>query len=181
MRPLSIAIPLPPNIKTQLQRLCFGLPSIQWVGEENFYLILNCLGSVDGALYLDIKEKLAEVHHPSFLLSIEGIGCSQAKGSRGVIWAGVSSSESLKSLKKTVDAILKTLPMTLQSRQFSPHVILARYEKINVQRLGAYLEAHAAFTSPQFAVEAFVIISRQITQKHTFYIEEDRYLLSVTL
>ena len=125
---LFIAIPLPKNLKSQLERLCFGLPSIFWEEPENFQIIISQLGSTEGTLILDIKEKLKELEFPQFSLSLSGIGCTRKKGGSGVLWAGVEENPQLNKLRAAINKSLEDLPIQYD-RSHIPRITLARYEK----------------------------------------------------
>ena len=57
---LFVAIDLPPDIVAQLQGLCCGVPGARWVQPEQMHLTLRFIGEVDGGVFRDIKEGLAD-------------------------------------------------------------------------------------------------------------------------
>jgi 2'-5' RNA ligase len=176
MGPLFVAIPIPSIIRAQLQRLCFGLPSVKWIDEESLHLTLLYIGLVEGTLFLDIREKLSEITFPSFSISLDGVDCYH-KRSRGEVWVGVHTSGPLQQLHNKLSRLLKEFPIAQEAHPFSPHIILGHYEKISDHRLGAYLEANAAFMTAPFSVESFALLSSEKTERHVHYVEQARFFL----
>ena len=52
---LFVAIDLPPEIKKELGKICFGLPGAKWVPADQLHLTLRFIGEVDGGLSKDIS------------------------------------------------------------------------------------------------------------------------------
>ena len=173
MSSLSVAIPLPKNIKSQLQRLCYGLPAAKWIESENFHLKLLTLGEVDGNALLDIDEKLVDIRTASFPLVLQGLNWVPANDA---LWLGIAPCEALDSLRKIIDNKIKEISGLKAHRNFPPHVTLAHYEKADPKRLGVYLETFADFAADAFQVESFILIeSKKTLRQHTIYIEQARY------
>ncbi|MGA8164842.1 MAG: RNA 2',3'-cyclic phosphodiesterase [Waddliaceae bacterium] len=177
MSSLLIAIYLPEEVREHLKRLCYGLPGINWEEEENFILPLHDIGQTDGAMLLDIRERLSAVYFPMFTLSFEEVGHSPKKKSGGVLWAGVKASTPLLQIKNEIQKSLKTLSVSSQLRPSHPRVVLGRYHRVSPNRIASYLESHSYFYCPAFLVDEFFLLSGRMTKKRSFYIEEDRYPL----
>lgn len=176
MGPLFIAISLPQEIKSQLQRLCFGLPSVNWTEVENLHLTLFYIGIVEGNSFLDIEEKLKELTFPSFSLTIKGIGCLHKKN-QGEVRADVYPTESLSQLYQMIKKVLNELHLERSIRAFSPHITLGRYERLNENKLRDYLETNFSFNTKPFEVNEIILMSSETTKHHTFYVEHGRFFL----
>lgn len=149
MGPLLVAITIPASIKSQLDRICFGLPSTTWMEKEYFYLVLFPIGLNKNDLLLDVNEQLKDFSVPQFSLILSGIGCSSKK-QQGEIWATVQPSESLLQLQTAIKKKLQALPIEKKFSFFSPHVPLGHFEKMPDHKLASYLEANTSFTSEPF-------------------------------
>lgn len=165
----QIAIPLPSAIKKSLHRICCGLPSVEWMEEENLHVTLFYLGKIDGAMVLDIQECLAKIEFTRFDLSVKDIDHSYTKGDRGSIRASVSISEPLSQLKKAIQKCLKESGVKVEIHNLEPHVTLAHFSRLNPLRLAEYLSSYSVFYCPSFTVDGFVLMSVRETAKRTIY------------
>lgn len=165
----QIAIPLPSAIKKTLHRICCGLPSVEWMEEENLHITLFHLGKIDGAMLLDIQECLSKIEFTRFDLSVKDIDHSHTKGNRGAIRAGVSISEPLSQLKKAILKCLKESGVKFEIHSLEPHVTLAHFSRLNPLRLAEYLSSYSIFFCPPFIVDGFVLMSVRETAKRTIY------------
>lgn len=173
MGPLLVALTIPTSIKSQLQRICFGLPSIIWIEKEYFYLVLFPIGPNKNDLLFDVKEQLKDLSIPQLSLVLSGIGCSSKK-QQGEIWATVQPSESLLKLQTAIKKKVHDLP--LEKSTFLPaHVPLGHFEKIPDHKLASYLEANTYFTSEPFPAGSLVILSREKTASRSYFIEQTRF------
>jgi len=168
----QIAIPLPTDVKKTLHRICCGLPSVEWIDEEDLHLSLFNLGKIDGATLIDIKESLAKIEFSSFVLSVYGIGHSRSKGDRGSIWAGVSETPPLSQLRKEIQKCLKESDIKIENNKSATHITLANFSRSNPSRLAEYLSSYSMLYCPPFTVNAFVLLSARETPKRTIYTVE---------
>jgi 2'-5' RNA ligase len=174
---LFIAIPLPTQIKKQLERQCFGLPTVHWIAHSHFHLTLQYIGPVDELVQLDVKEALTKLQHAPFSLSLQGTGCFEHK-KKGVIWTGISPSQELNELKKTVDNLVHPLVPKIDNKAFTPHITLGRFDHIDKIRLADYLDSQSYFTTEPFFIDSFVLMeSRKNSINSTIYYELARYKL----
>jgi RNA 2',3'-cyclic 3'-phosphodiesterase len=171
MDSLFIAFPLSKAIKSQLERLCFGLPHVQWTEHAHFYLNFFPIGQVDGAVQLDIQEILSDIHFTPFSLALKGLGCFRAKkATSGVIWAGVSASDELAELIKHVTAQLA--PVLPNFKITVPHVILGRFAHVDEKRLFDYFESNALFETQPFFNDSFALINSHTTSDNRILFHE---------
>jgi 2'-5' RNA ligase len=176
METYFIALPIPPLIKKQIGRLCYGLASNVWEEEDNFYIILKPLGLLVGNLYLDVKEKLAEFVYQPFPLILSGLEISESLGRKRVLHLGIKPKDSLLKLQNLIDNALKELDLA-PAKKIIPSLILAHFEKVSPRRLSDYLEANAYFSTESFMIDKFAIISRQTTPKRTISIQKEVFKL----
>lgn len=180
MNSLFIAFPLPKLINSQLERLCFGLPNVQWI--EHGYFLLNFLsiGSVENTKQLDIQEILLKIQIAPFYLSLKNLGCFHTKKTHGIIWAGVSPSESLTALIKIITTQLNEILPHFKS--IPPHVPLGRFSKLDEKRLFDYLKINYLFESQPFLIDSITFMKSRTTQDNrTFYQELSHFRLNPPL
>lgn len=176
MNSFYVAIPLPSSIKNQLNRACHGLPYIEWIETESFFLTIAKLGNVEGTDLLDIQDQLKEISFSPFSLGIEGIEIIKRQKGRGYIHARVCFSEPLDNLNKIINNSLRKFTF-IQENDFKPSILLGYFEKIDPVKVGEYLENYSCFTSASFTVDSFILIQKKTTPKHLFFLEQQRYLM----
>jgi RNA 2',3'-cyclic 3'-phosphodiesterase len=122
---LFIALELPESCRESLVRLAAPIRGVRWLAADQLHLTLAFLGDVAGEAEELLKEKLAEVRVPPFLLPIEGVAAFG--GPRpSVIWAGVGTGHPhLFALHKRVHDALFATHFDPELRSFHPHVTLA--------------------------------------------------------
>ncbi|WP_028583924.1 RNA 2',3'-cyclic phosphodiesterase [Desulfogranum mediterraneum] len=175
---LFVALDLPESIRDGLQRLCHGLPRARWLAPEQLHLTLSFIGEVDGAVFADIREVLAEITAAPFELQLDGLGFFPPRGKPRVLWAGLAASTPLLGLQQRIQGRLLELGLDLETRKYAPHITLARIQQTPVSRLSRYLESHGRFCSPPFSVDRFQLYSSVLSSKGAVHWLEQEYLLT---
>jgi len=174
---LFVAIDLPPDIATQLQRICYGVPGARWVQSEQMHLTLRFIGEVDGGVFRDIKEGLAGIEAPGLALQVKGLGFFPPRKTPRVLWAGLAPVEEVSALRKRIDNVLNGMGLGPEGRKFFPHITLARLHDTPLSRLGRFLAGNGLFATPEFPVSEFHLYSSELTSKGAFHTIEASYPL----
>lgn len=177
MTRLFIAINLPPDIRSYIKSLGYGIPGARPVPEEQIHLTLHFLGAVEGTLFKDIRESLLEVKKDPFTLQINGVGHFPPRGKPRVIWAGVTPTEGIIRLHKCVGKQLLACGVSLEKRKFSPHITLARLHNSPLHRVSAFLAGNSFLSSPPFTVDSFHLFSSQLGRNGALHTLEESYPL----
>ncbi|WP_068467380.1 RNA 2',3'-cyclic phosphodiesterase [Candidatus Protochlamydia phocaeensis] len=178
MQSYFLALDFPSTVKSRLASLCYGLPQVHWKEENNFHLILRHLGSLSAAELVEIKDRLAHLFFLPFSLTLQGVGHFHSKSDRGTIWIGIQPNASLMTLKREIDRLLKGLPIQPEKISFQPHIILGYYDRLNPQKLGDYLMAHADYYSVPIEITSCTLFCSRQTSKHTIDETLEHYLAS---
>lgn len=173
-----LAIPLPSTVRSRLSTFCYGLPQTRWNEEENFHLTLRYFGPIADSLVSQIHEQLENLFFHPFPLVLQGMDHSHSKGNHGTIWIGIAESAPLIALKKEVNRLIRHLPLQSDDRSFQPHVTLGSYERLNPQRLGDYLMAHAHYQSEPIEVKSCLLMRSLQTPKRMIYEIVEEYFAS---
>jgi 2'-5' RNA ligase len=174
----SIILTLSPDLKRHLAQLCYGLPNVRWVEEENFHVLLRYLGPLSSDSLATVQEALKTVSFFPFTIYLKGLEHSHAKNDRGSLGIKVYSDpeKSITQLKQEIDKKLKGLDIDLKERSFQPHVPLAHYTHIQAERLSEYLGMYQMYQSEKMDVQQFELIFLQETPKRLFYRKVESYL-----
>ncbi len=127
-----IAIDLPPDIKSSIDRLINVLSAdsrgIRWVPAENIHLTLKFLGDVREDLVPEIVDRLTRIvkNYQTFGISIRGAGAFPNLRNPNVLWVGIESSDRLEALFTEIDLSLSEIGFEREGRKFSPHLTIGR-------------------------------------------------------
>jgi len=174
---LFVAIDLPPDIAIQLQGICYGVPGARWVQPEQMHLTLCFIGEVDGVVFRDIKEGLAEIEAVGLALQVKGLGFSPPKKTPKVLWAGIAPVEEVCALRKKIGNALIGMGLDPEGRKYSPHITLARLHDTPLARLSRFLAGNGLFATAVFPISEFHLYSSQLTFKGPVHTIEASYSL----
>lgn len=174
---LFIAVPIPQEIQYQLHAMGRSLPGARPVPEDQIHLTLRFIGEVEGSMFKDIKEGLAEIEFPAFTMSVQGVGHFPPRGKPRVLWAGTQPTEPLIKLKRKIDTSLIGCGIGPDSRKYSPHITIARLNNPPMQRLTSFLAGNAFLRFDEFRVNSFLLFSSKLSNKGAAHKVEAEYQL----
>ena len=113
------------DLIARLQPECRGA---KWVRPEAMHVTLKFIGEVDAAKLEPIGAALATVHSAQPVdMHFRGLGFFPNERRPRVLWCGVEASANLAELAASVDRALPPLGVAAESREFVPHLTLARF------------------------------------------------------
>ncbi len=161
--------------RTRLSGLCSGLPGARWIEPPNLHLTVRFIGPVDGSTACDVDQALSNLSFPPFTLTLDGMGTFGRGRTPHTLWVGTIPCPPMITLHKRIDSALVRLGIPPDTRQFSPHVTLARLEdKTPVARLHTFLAGNNLFREGPLPITDFVLFS---SHPGGMYREEARYPL----
>lgn len=181
MNTVLIAIKIPKNIKSQLNRVCYGLPNINWLDPEDFLITIKSLGRLDGSVILDVQERLEVLKTHPFNLKLEGIEVVPPKSKSGTVTAKVKGDTLFYNLGKEINDLLGPLKLAKFEREFDPHVVLGHFDQVQPLKVINFLEAQSGFSTDYFLVVEIVLVSIELTAKSLYYFEHKRFPLGQSL
>jgi len=135
---LFVALAIPSAIRENLAAFVAELRELsarsadgrpRWVRPENLHLTLKFIGEVSATKLDGIQEALAGVRSSSPVeIDCRGLGFFPSEKRPKVFWAGLAASANLAPLAADVDRASSTQGVPLETRDFSPHLTLARCE-----------------------------------------------------
>jgi 2'-5' RNA ligase len=130
---LFIALPLPPEIETELGRYIAELKkcngNIKWVKPENIHLTLKFLGETDESNLPALSDIISETanEHKIIKTALETIAAFPNLRRPRVIFTTLDSgSEPMTLLAEQIDQAVSKLGFKRESRPFKPHLTLGR-------------------------------------------------------
>ncbi len=135
---LFVALEIPSAVRENLDALINELRAAdasssknkaRWVRTENLHVTLKFIGNVDAGKLDAIRAALAEVCSGGAVeLHFRGLGFFPNEKRPRVLWAGIEASPHLVTLAADIDARLEKLGIPHETREFSPHLTLARFD-----------------------------------------------------
>jgi len=136
---LFVALDFPDAVRQTLReliaRLQPGFRSAKWVRPEAMHITLKFIGEVDGEKLAPIRGALAPVHSSAPVeIHFRGLGFFPNERRPRVLWCGVEASPNLAELAEAVQRALVPLGIPAESRDFVPHLTLARFNSDDAPR-----------------------------------------------
>lgn len=135
---LFVALEIPAEVRDAFAALIqelraadssFSKNRARWVRPETLHVTLKFIGHVDTARLDAIRPALADVRSESpVALRFRGLGFFPNDRRPRVFWAGIEGSSNLAPLASEIDARLKKLGIAGETREFAPHLTLARFD-----------------------------------------------------
>jgi 2'-5' RNA ligase len=135
---LFVALEIPPAVRENLAALIDELRAgdaassknrARWVRPENLHVTLKFIGNVDAGKLDAIRTALAEVLSDApGELRFRALGFFPNERRPRVLWVGVEGSSNVAALAVEIDARLSKLGIPRETRDFSPHLTLARFD-----------------------------------------------------
>jgi 2'-5' RNA ligase len=118
----------------------------RWVRAENLHVTLKFIGNMDAGRLDAIRTALTEVGSGGAVeLRFRGLGFFSNEKRPRVLWTGIVPSPSLAPLAAEIDARLEKLGIARETREFAPHLTLARFDPPGVsETLRAAAQQNAA-------------------------------------
>jgi len=151
---LFVALEIPTAVRGNLAALIEELRAAdaaatknkaRWVRPENLHVTLKFIGSVDAGKLEAIRAVLGEVGSGSDVeLRFRGVGFFPSEKRPRVLWAGIAASPNLAPLAAEIDARLEKLGIARETREYAPHLTLARFDSAGIsEKLRAAAQENA--------------------------------------
>jgi RNA 2',3'-cyclic 3'-phosphodiesterase len=129
---LFVALDIPDAVRRALRELMARLKpectGARWVRPEGMHVTLKFLGETDGAKIDSIRAALSSIRFGQAVESdFRGIGFFPNEFHPRVVWCGIEASPNLPHLAADVDRAFQPVGFPAESRPFTPHLTLARF------------------------------------------------------
>jgi 2'-5' RNA ligase len=173
---LFTAIELPEALRETLSALEAPLPGAVWTAEDNLHITMRFAGDIDNRAADEFAAELDGIEADAFTLQMSGIGAFGGNDPR-ILYAAVAPSPQLEALARAHERAARNAGLAPEKRTFKPHVTLARLRRGRLDAVMRFLQRHARFRAPPFAVTRFVLLSSRPKVGGGPYVEEASYPL----
>ena len=173
---LFVALDIPDAIRqaivSYVDELRRVAPDAKWVRDESYHITLKFIGEWRRDVR-EVIEALQKVKARPLMIAIHGSGFFPNAKAPRVFWVGIEAETNLIPLAQKVDDACSALGIERESREFSPHLTLARSgsgsprprkDERSVPSMKRLAERIAAMPSPDFgtihATEFFLYESK---------------------
>jgi 2'-5' RNA ligase len=126
---LFTAIDLPAPVLQRLERLLCALRSealIKWCPVDNLHITTKFIGEWPEKRLDEITSALAGIHTSPFSIELKQLGWLPNEKCPHVLCLGVHGGSAVHELARRTDECLRELGVPAETREFSPHITLAR-------------------------------------------------------
>lgn len=150
---LFVALELREEIREALRNLIARLTPVskgaRWARPEGMHVTLKFIGYVAEDQVEPIRKALAAIHFAQPVdLRFRGVGFFPNEKRPRVIWCGIEASSNLAPLAKDIESALEPLGIAPETRDFVPHLTLARFNA--PAKMPELARAAAGFQSHEF-------------------------------
>ena len=130
---LFVALEIPEPVRASLAEVAGELrkicPRARWARLEAAHITLKFIGEVQLAQAAEIREALGSIRAiEPFELRFAGLGFFPGNRRAHVFWAGIEGGAPLARLAAAMEDALAPLGIPRESREFHPHITLARLD-----------------------------------------------------
>ena len=166
---LFVALQIPSSVRENLAALIQEMrsiaPELKWVRPENLHVTLKFLGETPPEKLDALRDTLAAARSAQPLhLRFHGVGFFPNDKRPRVFWAGLTSSPDLAPLAHEIDLATAALGFPPETRAFTPHLTLARFNQpaISPQQLHAAAENSATREFGTLNTATFHLVRSQL-------------------
>jgi 2'-5' RNA ligase len=138
---LFVALDIPDQTRESLASLIARLkpkcPSARWVRVESMHVTLKFIGHTGEESLPAIRDALAAIRTGDPVqLDFCGLGFFPSERRPRVLWCGISASPNAAELVADIDRALGQLGIPPETRSFTPHLTLARFNSHDLHQRG---------------------------------------------
>lgn len=157
------ALPVPEEICDRVMPLMKGVPNARWRPRENLHITLAFYGDITHEQAGDLDEELARIEIAPFELRLEGAN-HFGKDQPHALWLKVSEAEGLIELARQCRKAAQRCGITMEKRNYLPHLTLAYIRgEADQRRIQRFEQRLALYRSEPFIADRFHLYSSHET------------------
>jgi RNA 2',3'-cyclic 3'-phosphodiesterase len=173
---LFAGLEIPDPVSDHLSGLRSGLRKARWIEPPDYHVTLRFFGDIDKELAGEITDQFASIRHPPLTLAIDGLDVFGGNKPR-TLFARVAPNAGLNALQYTIEQKARRAGCDPETRQFRPHITIARIKGVSKEKVAAWLQNFGDFSSEPFAVDRFALFSARPSRGGGPYLVEQIFPL----
>ncbi|RBP15468.1 2'-5' RNA ligase [Roseiarcus fermentans] len=153
-----------------------GVPGARWIGPADYHITLRFVGDVDAGVARDIAETLNEIRRPPVDVRFDGLSWFGGDKPRALV-VRVTPDPALVELQAEQERRMRRIGVPPETRNYTPHVTLARLRRVKPRAVAEYLAARGALAVDGFTAARFVLFSSRDSVGGGPYVVEAAYPL----
>jgi 2'-5' RNA ligase len=174
---LFAALSLPAAVAATLASARGGVYGARWIDPGEYHVTLRFIGDVDALAAREVADALAGVRRAPVPIAFDGLGAFGGDKPRAIV-AKITRAPRLVELQGELESLLRRVGLAPETRNFTPHVTLARLRAGSSVAVADYLGAHGGFAAPAFEAAGFALYSARGSVGGGPYVIEADYPLS---
>jgi len=173
---LFTALQIPRDAADALTLTRGGLIGARWIEPADYHVTLRFIGDIDPRLADEVVAALDEVARPPAPVAFEGLSWFGGDKPRAIV-AKVKPALELVELAADHERRLRRLGLPPETRNFTPHVTLARTRGVSAAAVADYLASRGRLEAPGFTATSFALMSARDGVGGGPYVAEAEFLL----
>ncbi len=172
---LFVALDIPSEVRQAIGEMIARLRDVargaRWVRPEGVHVTLKFIGEISAERAAKIEAALREVRLGAPVdAQFRGVGFFPNERHPRVFWAGIEASSNLAELAKDVDKRLSPLGIEAETREFRPHLTLARFKtEDGLARLREEIKKFEPFEFGSMCVSEFYLFQSELGRRGAKY------------
>jgi 2'-5' RNA ligase len=155
---LFTALGRPAEVGAALALARGGLFGARWIDPQDYHITLRFIGDIDARLADEVVAALDEAPRARAPVDFEGLSWFGGAKPRAIV-AKVKPAAALVELAADHERRLRRLGLQPETRNFTPHVTLARLRGVGPAAAAEYLASRGRLEAPGFVAERFALMS----------------------
>ncbi|MEO1198689.1 MAG: RNA 2',3'-cyclic phosphodiesterase [Pseudomonadota bacterium] len=173
---LFVALEVPPLVSQQIAMLRGGLPGARWIDPENHHITLRFIGDIDDHIAHEAEDCLFGIRRDPVMVDLDGLGVFGGNKPHS-LFVRVRPTSDLVALNGDIERRLRRIGLKPETRNFTPHVTVARLRGVSPRAAASYLGLRGGFGIPAFEADRFVMYSSRAREGGGPYVVEQTYPL----
>lgn len=153
-----------------------GVSGSHWIDPDDYHVTLRFIGDVDARTADEIADHLDEVRRAPVTIEFDGLKSFGGDKPRAIV-ARIKPNPALMDLQATHERRLRRLGLPPETRNYNPHVTLARLRSASPMAVADYLSSRGGLSAPAFEASRFVLYSARESVGGGPYLVEAAYPL----
>jgi len=155
---LFTALEIPAEVAGALALTRGGLVGARWIAPEDYHVTLRFIGDIDARAADEVVAALDGVRRAPAPIAFEGLSWFGGDKPRAIV-AKLKPARELSDLQADHERRFRRLGLAPETRNFTPHVTLARLRGVGPAAAADYLASRGRLEAPGFTADRFVLMS----------------------